>query len=31
MKTYTFKATVEEDEGKWVAYIPELKDRGGAT
>ncbi|MEA2054340.1 MAG: type II toxin-antitoxin system HicB family antitoxin [Candidatus Thermoplasmatota archaeon] len=31
MKTYTFKAIVEKDEGKWVSYVPELKDKGGAS
>jgi predicted RNase H-like HicB family nuclease len=31
MKTYIFKAVIEPDEDRWVAYCPELKDRGGAT
>ncbi|KAF5437339.1 putative nuclease of the RNAse H fold, HicB family [Candidatus Methanophagaceae archaeon] len=31
MRTYIFKVAVEQDEDKWVAYSPELKDRGGAT
>lgn len=31
MKTYTFKAIVEKDDGKWIAYVPELRDKGGAT
>ena len=31
MRTYIFKVAIEPDEDKWVAYSPELKDRGGAT
>jgi predicted RNase H-like HicB family nuclease len=31
MRTYIFKVAIELDEDKWVAYAPELKDRGGAT
>ena len=31
MKTFVFKVAIEPDEDKWVAYSPELKDRGGAT
>ncbi len=31
MRTFIFKAVVEKDEDKWIAYIPELRDRGGAT
>ena len=31
MKTFIFKATVEKDDGKWIAYVPELRDKGGAT
>jgi len=31
MRTYIFKVAVEQDDDKWVAYSPELKDRGGAT
>ena len=31
MKTYTFRVVAEQDEDKWVAYSPELKDKGGAT
>ncbi|OYT60031.1 hypothetical protein B6U81_05265 [Thermoplasmatales archaeon ex4484_30] len=31
MKTFTFKAVVEKDDGKWVAYVAELRDKGGAT
>jgi len=28
MRTYIFKVAVEQDEDTWVAYSPELKDRG---
>ena len=28
MRTYIFKVAVEPDEDKWVAYSPELKDKG---
>ena len=31
MKTFIFKAVVEKDNDKWIAYVPELKDKGGAT
>ena len=31
MRTYIFKVAIEPDDDKWVAYSPELKDRGGAT
>ena len=31
MKTYIFKAVIEKDEDRWVAYVPKLKDKGGAT
>jgi len=31
MKTYSFKVKIERDEDRWVAYSPELKDRGGAS
>ena len=31
MRTYIFKVAIEPDEDIWVAYTPELKDRGGAT
>jgi len=31
VKTYLFRAVVEPDEDRWVAYAPALKDRGGAT
>jgi len=31
MKTFIFKATVEKDDDKWIAYVPELTDKGGAT
>ena len=31
MRTYIFKVAIEPDEDKWVAYSPELEDRGGAT
>jgi predicted RNase H-like HicB family nuclease len=31
MRAYIFKVAIELDKDKWVAYSPELKDRGGAT
>jgi len=31
MRTYIFKVAIEPDEDRWVAYSPELKDKGGAT
>lgn len=31
MKTYIFRVKVEQDQDRWVAYSPELKDKGGAT
>lgn len=31
MKSYVFKAVVEPDEDRWIAYCPELEDKGGAT
>ncbi|MCK4490984.1 MAG: type II toxin-antitoxin system HicB family antitoxin [Candidatus Altiarchaeales archaeon] len=31
MKSYIFKVKVEQDQDKWVAYYPELKDKGGAA
>ena len=30
-KTYIFKVVIEKDENRWVAYVPELKDKGGAS
>lgn len=31
MKTYVFRVVMEPDDGRWVAYSPVLKERGGAT
>ena len=31
MKTYVFRVVVEPDDGRWLAYAPALKDKGGAT
>ena len=31
MKSYIFKVKVEQDQDKWVAHYPELKDKGGAA
>lgn len=31
MKTFIFKAVVEKDEDKWIACVPELKDKRGAA
>lgn len=31
VKTYVFRVVLELDEGRWVAYVPALKDRGAAT
>lgn len=31
MRTFIFKAVVEKDNDKWIAYVPELRDKGGAT
>ncbi len=31
MRSYVFKVTVEPDEDKWFARVPELESRGAAT
>jgi len=31
MRIYKFKIIVEQDEDKWIAYSPLLKEKGGAT
>ncbi len=31
MKSTIFPVTIEPDEDRWIAYIPELESRGGAT
>ena len=31
MRTFIFKAVIEKDDGKWIAYVPELRDKGVAT